>query len=443
MADAAWQKLNEKIKAKRTKTTKKDPPKNHRRGDELTVQRLSAEVAGKAQKYTRIGPREFVPFDESEEMTIGNIKSACERHFLPRIGKNLVCDILAGEQGPSCKSLSQIPDLKVVYVRFIPDTADSEGDLDNSTPSTAKKRKIAAESSTYTDFRPPPSKCRSSPSKLVHSKQQLPESTKCTHFPRSLSISDMIKLGKINTDTATTIVRIFRFDMELLSWSKVPTTVEFYEEKEAIGTGGFRKAFKATSKHAEFASTTWVIKHYLPSALKCISDTGQSVDQHNRKVVQMHLLARNFASQLEAEVKANEESEIFGPAFRYRKIVHGETEDKEYVTVEEFIPGQFKKYINNTGQTCIDPTDIMAQKAECLTHFTYERSKKKLMLVDIQGTGYDLFDPEIASTDLMDENDKQYLYCTGNLSQLAISTFVKDHTCSVFCNLLGLPPVEH
>lgn len=92
MANAVWKKLNEKIKAKRTKTTKKEPPKDHRWGDEITVQRLSAEVAGKAQKYTRIGPRQFVPFDESEEMTIGNIK---ERHFLPRIGKNLVCDILA------------------------------------------------------------------------------------------------------------------------------------------------------------------------------------------------------------------------------------------------------------------------------------------------------------------------------------------------------------
>ena len=64
MADAAWKKLNKKIRAKRTKTTKKDLPNNRRRGDELTVQRLSAEVAGKAQKYTRIGLREFVPFDE-------------------------------------------------------------------------------------------------------------------------------------------------------------------------------------------------------------------------------------------------------------------------------------------------------------------------------------------------------------------------------------------
>ena len=72
--------------------------------------------------------------------------------------------------------------------------------------------------------------------------------------------------------------------------------------------------------------------------------------------------------------------------------------------------GQFKKYINNTGQTCVDPTHIMAQKAECLAHFTYEGSKNKLMLVEIQGTGYDLFDPAIASTDLLDETDKQYLY---------------------------------
>ena len=86
-----------------------------------------------------------------------------------------------------------------------------------------------------------------------------------------------------------------------------------------------------------------MIKHYLLSALKCISHTDETVDQHNRKVVQMHLVARNFASQLEAKIKANEESEIFGTTFNYRKIFHGEAEDKEYVIIEEFIPGQFKK----------------------------------------------------------------------------------------------------
>ncbi|KAJ7380733.1 hypothetical protein OS493_007106 [Desmophyllum pertusum] len=357
---AAWIKLNEKVRAKRTK---KDPPKDHRRrpkGEELTVQRLSAEVAGKAQKYTRVGPREFVPFDEDEEMTIGNIKSACERYFLTKIGKNLVCDVLAGEQGPSCNTVSQIPDLKVVYVRFIP--TDSDGG-DGDTTSMIRKRKINVDtqSSMSTDFLPPQPKTRSSPSKLMQPKQQLPACTS-TYFPRSLSISDMLKLGKINNETATKIVKIFKFDMERLSWSKVATTVEFYEERGPIGTGGFRKAFKATSKHAEFIATTWVIKCYLPDALKCIAETGQTVEQHNRKVVQMHLLSRNFASQLEAEVKTNGANDLFGTAFRYRKIFHGETEDKEYVTVEEFIPGVFTKYINNNGSTCVDRTNVMARR---------------------------------------------------------------------------------
>ena len=436
MADA-WKKLNEKVRAKRTK---KDPPKDHRcrpKGEELTVQRLSAEVSGKAQKYTRIGPREFVPCDESEEMTIGNIKSACERYFKT----NLVCDILAGEQGPSCKTLSQMPDLKVVYVRFIPADLEAGGDAD--TTSTTRKRKISqrdAQSSTFKDFLPP--KAKSSPSK-IQSNQKLPACIRSSYYPRSLSISDMIKLGKINNETATTIVKIFKFHMELLSWSKVPTTVEFYEEKVPIGTGGFRKAFKATSKHAEFVGTTWVVKHYLPSALECISETGQTIEQHNRKVVQMHLLARNFASQLEAEIKRSGESEVFGTAFQYRKVFHGETEEGDYVTVEEFIPGEFIKYINNTGKTCVDPTDAMTQKAECLTHYRYERSDRKLMLVDIQGSGFDLFDPEIASTEILDEADKQYLYCTGNLSQVAITTFLQDHYCNSFCGILGLPAIEH
>ena len=34
---------------------------------ELTVQRPSSEVSGKAQKFSRIGAREFVPFAEYED----------------------------------------------------------------------------------------------------------------------------------------------------------------------------------------------------------------------------------------------------------------------------------------------------------------------------------------------------------------------------------------
>ena len=52
------------------------------------------------------------------------------------------------------------------------------------------------------------------------------------------------------------------------------------------------------------------------------------------------------------------------------------------------------------------------------------------MLVDIQGTGCDVFDPEIACTDLLDETNKQYLYCTRNRLQVALSIFIHQRKCS-------------
>ena len=70
----------------------------------------------------------------------------------------------------------------------------------------------------------------------------------------------MIKLGKLAKSKATTVVSMYKFDMEILSWSKVPTTVEFNEEDKPFGSGGFRKAYKATTKHSEFRGATWVIK---------------------------------------------------------------------------------------------------------------------------------------------------------------------------------------
>ena len=87
--------------------------------------------------YATIGPREFVPFTEYE-LTIENIKRCCERHFATQVRTSLVCDILAGQQAPSCKTLEQILDMKVIYVRFftgnmqdcVPEWGISKSDLE-------------------------------------------------------------------------------------------------------------------------------------------------------------------------------------------------------------------------------------------------------------------------------------------------------------------------
>ena len=68
----------------------------------ITVERLSANVEGNCQKYSRIGHLTLVRLEK--EPTLENIKSACKAHF----GASLECDVLAGERGPSFSHTDQI-----------------------------------------------------------------------------------------------------------------------------------------------------------------------------------------------------------------------------------------------------------------------------------------------------------------------------------------------
>ena len=78
------------------------------------------------QKFSRIGAREFVPFAEYEDLTLANIKLACEKYFSNTVGKSVVCDVLASEQGPSCSTLEQVPDLRLIHIRFIQLTSSNK-----------------------------------------------------------------------------------------------------------------------------------------------------------------------------------------------------------------------------------------------------------------------------------------------------------------------------
>ena len=59
------------------------------------------------------------------------------------------------------------------------------------------------------------------------------------------------------------------------------------------------------------------------------------------------------------------------------------------------------------------------------------------MLLDIQGNMHNLYDPEIATFELFDREGEIY-FCSGNLSEHAISNFVKEHMCSRYCVMLAL-----
>ena len=126
----------------------------------VTVQRYTSELTGKLQKYARMGPQEFVPF-EYDMLTINNIRKAYKIHFSSRIQCDMLCDILAGERGPSCKSFEQIPDLKVVqvvHIRFIEQEADTYTTADDHdlSPRTTSRFKNPSIDHTGPPPSPPP-----------------------------------------------------------------------------------------------------------------------------------------------------------------------------------------------------------------------------------------------------------------------------------------------
>ena len=169
----------------------------------VTVQRLSAEVSGKAQKYTSVGAREFVPF-EYDEVTIENIKRACLNHFDVREG--CVCDVLAGEQGPSCSSVKQIPNLNVVYIKFI----DGER---NAVKHEEIPRKKARKTNAI-NISPNASPIKSTSNACAARKSKF--------IPRSMSNVEMLKLGREIKSTPATEIFVYHFDFKNFTWDSIP-----------------------------------------------------------------------------------------------------------------------------------------------------------------------------------------------------------------------------
>lgn len=80
-------------------------------------------------------------------------------------------------------------------------------------------------------------------------------------------------------------------------------------------------------------------------ALSDIQVIGQTVEEHKKKVVQVHYLARNFTAKMKEELVANGKEAQFGESLHYKNIFLGKIGNDEYVTIEKMVDGTFVKYI--------------------------------------------------------------------------------------------------
>ena len=146
---------------------------------------------------------------------------------------------------------------------------------------------------------------------------------------------------------------------------KTEKSLTLYVDDDKFASGAFRDAFKATAESGSQCKEKWVVKEYNVKSKKTIKDTKTTVEIHTRKQVQM---ARHLTKQFRTIVP-----EELGQSFAYNKVFFSGFNGKP-VTVEEFVSGQFTKYVNNDGKCIIPKADAHIEfheifdKAQCLVH---------------------------------------------------------------------------
>ncbi|CAH8672370.1 unnamed protein product [Schistosoma margrebowiei] len=101
--------------------------------------------------------------------------------------------------------------------------------------------------------------------------------------------------------------------------------------------------------------------------------------------------------------------------------------EKPLYHLEHFIEGTYRKYNSNSG--FVD--DLSRNTPQAFSHFTFERSGHRLIVVDIQGVGNLWTDPQIHTFDGKSYGD-------GNLGIRGMALFFYTHRCNPLCLALSL-----
>lgn len=202
---------------------------------------------------------------------------------------------------------------------------------------------------------------------------------------------------------------------------------------EAFSHGAFRAANKA-SLHLESDQPD-----HPPSSVVCKFAIDINTE---RDLYWFDAEAQSYAREWAS--KFNEDSTRLDPP---QKIGYVPSFVLELVTrpgrplcaCERMIEGDFRKYNNNVGAVCGDPTNIQncedTKLAQAFSHYTYHMSDNQILICDIQGVRGLYTDPQIHTRTGQG-------FGSGNLGLTGMKIFLLRHKCNGVCQALGLPEIN-
>ena len=156
------------------------------------------------------------------------------------------CDVSASDRGPSCSRTEELKGKKFYLIRFISNH-------------TVEKENMTKEIRLHV--------------------RHLLKSVR--HQPAAISLTDILRPGKLVKKEPPIFVELEKFSMSSMQWVTEKTR-KFDVEKNQFSREAFGNAFKAT----DIADgSKWVIKKYIPKAVKNMEDLRMTLEDYARKQV--------------------------------------------------------------------------------------------------------------------------------------------------------------
>uniref|UniRef100_A0A7S4LLU9 Alpha-type protein kinase domain-containing protein n=1 Tax=Eutreptiella gymnastica TaxID=73025 RepID=A0A7S4LLU9_9EUGL len=199
------------------------------------------------------------------------------------------------------------------------------------------------------------------------------------------------------------------YDWDNKSWETGKCTVAI--AKEQFAEGGMRVAHFMLVKNPGKEPERWVAKR-------------QKEDPDDETVYDADVIMQAACQAIAKAFNAR-----VGPADSVEFVdCHTiKTASGTWWACEPYLQGKYIKYNNNYGYV-----DKRARNTpQAFTHFSYEFTNKKMMVVDIQGVDDKYTDPQIHTADGQG-------FGMGNIGKKGMERFLKTHWCNSLCMYLGL-----